>query len=87
MARRLAIAALAAAALLVPAAPADARSCRSVLGWRVVATNVSCDFARDATRAYVRQRRAPRGWSCVKRRTSLSCARGNRSLGAYRRAR
>jgi hypothetical protein len=84
VARRLAVP-LAVLAALLPAAPADARNCRSVGSWRVVASNVSCAFARDAARTYARHRTTPRGWRCVRRARSLSCARGNRALGAYRR--
>jgi hypothetical protein len=76
-------AALLAAALVLPPA-ADARRCRGVLGHRVVAYGVSCDFARDAARRYFRTRRTPAGWRCVKGRTSLSCGRGSRTFGSYR---
>lgn len=81
--RRLAMA-IVLAALLVPAAPAEARRCRNVGSYHVVAFEVRCDFARDATRTWLRSGRTPRRWSCVKRRTSLSCARGERTFGAYR---
>lgn len=69
------------------AAPAEARPCRSVSGYTVTATGVTCKLARDSTRAWIRTGRAPRGWRCVRRRgQSLSCARGStRAFGAYRR--
>jgi len=72
---------------LALAAPAEARSCRSVSGYTVTATGVSCKYARSATRDWIRTGRSPRGWRCVRRRgQSLSCARGtSRAFGAYRR--
>lgn len=80
----LAVLASLASAATLPAA-ADARNCRPVGSYRVTALGVSCTFAREASRRYFQTRRTPRGWRCVKRRTTLSCGRGSRrAFGAYR---
>lgn len=88
------LAVLAAAVLLVPAAPARAdhvsKSCGAMAqgssDYRVKARGVRCKFARKWTRAYLRRSRRPRGWSCFRPGTDVSfyCRKGSRSYWAER---
>jgi len=51
---------------------------------------VRCDFAKPASRRYLRQGRKPRGWSCTRyparlTKIAFTCRRGGKDFYAIRR--
>jgi hypothetical protein len=77
-------------ALANPASAAHAKRCgivaKGASDYRVKGRSVRCRFARKWSRAYLRERAEPRGFTCYRPGTSISfyCAKGGKAYWGER---